>query len=138
MPAKPDTGSQPTTPTTPTTPAKPDSDSRPTTPTTPTTPAKPDHGNASISGQAGYKPGNKVDNGSQAVNNNTTSETSASQNNSHVSVSDTSATMTREAYKAQKASLPQTGNENSKAVVALGVLAGMFGLGIAAKDKKEF
>ena len=46
--------------------------------------------------------------------------------------------MTREAYKAQKASLPQTGNENSKAVVALGVLAGMFGLGIAAKDKKEF
>lgn len=135
MPAKPDTGSQPTTPTTPTTPAKPDSDSRPTTPTTP---AKPDHGNASISGQAGHKPGNKVDNGSQAVNNNTTSETSASQNNSHVSVSDTSATMTREAYKAQKASLPQTGNENSKAVVALGVLAGMFGLGIAAKDKKEF
>ena len=119
-------------------PAKPDTGSQPTTPTTPTTPAKPDHGNASISGQAGHKPGNKVDNGSQSVNNITTSATSASQNNSHVSVSDTSATMTREAYKAQKASLPQTGNENSKAVVALGVLAGMFGLGIAAKDKKEF
>ncbi|MRH09749.1 LPXTG cell wall anchor domain-containing protein [Lactobacillus reuteri] len=46
--------------------------------------------------------------------------------------------MTREQYKAQQAELPQTGNENSKAVVALGVLAGMFGLGIAAKGKKNF
>ena len=46
--------------------------------------------------------------------------------------------MTREQYKAQQANLPQTGNENSKAVVALGVLAGMFGLGLAAKTKKEF
>ncbi|WP_283574642.1 SEC10/PgrA surface exclusion domain-containing protein [Limosilactobacillus ingluviei] len=46
--------------------------------------------------------------------------------------------MTREEYKAQQANLPQTGNENSKAVVALGVLAGMFGLGLAAKTKKEF
>ena len=46
--------------------------------------------------------------------------------------------MTREEYKAQQANLPQTGNENSKAVVALGVLAGMFGLGLASKGKKEF
>ena len=45
--------------------------------------------------------------------------------------------MTREAYKAQQAQLPQTGNNDSKAVVALGVLAGMFGLGLAAKGKKE-
>ena len=46
--------------------------------------------------------------------------------------------MTREEYKAQQANLPQTGNENSKAVVALGVLAGRFGLGLASKGKKEF
>ena len=46
--------------------------------------------------------------------------------------------MTREEYKAQQANLPQTGNENSKTVVALGVLAGMFGLGLASKGKKEF
>ena len=139
-PTKPDTGkdSQPTTPTTPTTPAKPDNgNSQPTTPTTPTTPAKPDHGNASISGQAGHKPGNKADNGSQATDSNTNNEVFASQNNSQVSASDTSANMTREAYKAQQAQLPQTGNNDSKAVVALGVLAGMFGLGLAAKGKKE-
>ena len=49
-----------------------------------------------------------------------------------------SVNMTREQYKQQQALLPQTGNENSKAVIALGVLAGMFGLGIAAKGKKGF
>ena len=161
-PAKPDDGSQPTTPakpdhgsqpTTPTTPAKPDNGnkgtdtpvtpSKPTDgnkgdqPTTPVTPAKPDTGNASISGQAGHKPGNKADNGSQATDSNTNNEVFASQNNSQVSASDTSANMTREAYKAQQAQLPQTGNNDSKAVVALGVLAGMFGLGLAAKGKKE-
>ncbi|MCC4517344.1 SEC10/PgrA surface exclusion domain-containing protein [Limosilactobacillus reuteri] len=154
-PTKPDDGSQPVTPTNPTkpddgtTPSEPSKgdnqkdhqttpDSQPTTPTTPTTPAQPDHGNASISGQAGHKPGQVVDNGSQANDGNVTSETSSSRSNSQVSVNDTSATMTREQYKQQQAQLPQTGNENSKAVVALGVLAGMFGLGLAAKTKKEF
>ncbi|NGC77507.1 SEC10/PgrA surface exclusion domain-containing protein [Lactobacillus reuteri] len=44
--------------------------------------------------------------------------------------------MTREEYKAQQAKLPQTGNENRRAVIALGVLGGMFGLGLAAKSKK--
>lgn len=119
-------------------PAKPDTGSQPTTPTTPTTPAKPDHGNASISGQAGHKPGNKVNNGSQSADSKAISETSASRSNGQVSVSDAGATMTREAYKEQQAQLPQTGNNDSKAVVALGVLAGMFGLGLAAKGKKEF
>ena len=164
----------PTTPTTPTTPAKPDNGnkgtdtpvtpSKPTDnkgdqPTTPTTPAQPDHGNASISGQAGHKPGQVVDNGSQSTNGNATankptivlptdgsqsadsnanSETSASQSNGQVSVSDAGVTMTREQYKAQQNELPQTGNENSKAVIALGVLAGMFGLSLASKGKKEF
>ena len=53
--------------------------------------------------------------------------------------------MTREQYRAaqqqSKASaqgLPQTGNENSAAVLGLGALAGMFGLGLAAKGKKRF
>ncbi|NGC77505.1 LPXTG cell wall anchor domain-containing protein [Lactobacillus reuteri] len=50
----------------------------------------------------------------------------------------TSEPMTREAYKAQQANLPQTGDENGKAVIALGVLGGMFGLGLAVKGKKEF
>ncbi|MRN05921.1 LPXTG cell wall anchor domain-containing protein [Lactobacillus sp. 0.1XD8-4] len=46
--------------------------------------------------------------------------------------------MTREQYKAQQAKLPQTGNNDSKAVIALGVLAGMFGFGLITKGKKEF
>lgn len=167
-PAKPGTGKDEgnkgtTTPTNPTTPSKPDTGKDEgqgtTTPTTPTTPAKPDTGNASISGQAGHKPGQVVDNGSQSTNGNATankptivlptdgsqsadsnanSETSASQSNGQVSVSDAGVTMTREQYKAQQNELPQTGNENSKAVIALGVLAGMFGLSLASKGKKEF
>ncbi|MCC4468278.1 SEC10/PgrA surface exclusion domain-containing protein [Limosilactobacillus reuteri] len=173
-PAKPSEGSQPTT--TPSEPSKPD-DSQPTTPTTP---AKPDHGNASISGQAGHKPG-KVDHGSQTTDSNATNsqstankptivlptngkESGAATQGQYINVvskdsvaaqagiqapaapETTSVTfgtkegtmMTREEYKAQQANLPQTGNENSKAVVALGVLAGMFGLGLASKGKKEF
>ncbi|MGE9969676.1 SEC10/PgrA surface exclusion domain-containing protein [Limosilactobacillus reuteri] len=176
QPAKPDTGSQPTKPSEP---AKPSDDSQPTTPTTPTTPAKPDHGNASISGQAGHKPG-KVDHGSQTTDSNANSQSTANKptivlptngkesgaatQGQYINVvskdsvaaqagiqapaapETTSVTfgtkegtmMTREEYKAQQANLPQTGNENSKAVVALGVLAGMFGLGLASKGKKEF
>ena len=163
-PAKPNTGKdEGKGTTTPTTPSKPDTGKDEgqgtTTPTTPTTPAKPDTGNASISGQAGHKPGQVVDNGSQSTNGNATankptivlptdgsqsadsnanSETSASQSNGQVSVSDAGVTMTREQYKAQQNELPQTGNENSKAVIALGVLAGMFGLSLASKGKKEF
>ncbi|WP_143453793.1 SEC10/PgrA surface exclusion domain-containing protein [Ligilactobacillus salivarius] len=157
-PSKPNTGSQPTTtpsepskpdsgnkgdkPVTPTNPVKPNNgkdegNSQPTTPTNPTTPAKPDHGNASISGQAGHKPATS-DNSSQTADSNANSETSASQSNGQVSVSDAGVTMTREQYKAQRNELPQTGNENSKAVIALGVLAGMFGLSLASKGKKEF
>ena len=184
-PAKPSDGNKDTdTPVIPTTPAKPDEgnkgNSQPTTPTTPTTPAKPDHGNASISGQAGHKPG-KVDHGSQTTDSNSTNsqstankptivlpingkESGAATQGQYINIvskdsvaaqagiqapaapETTSVTfgtkegtmMTREEYKAQQANLPQTGNENSKAVVALGVLAGMFGLGLASKGKKEF
>ena len=172
-PTKPSEGSQPTT--TPSEPSKPD-DSQPTTPVTP---AQPDHGNASISGQAGHKPG-KVDHGSQSTDSNANSQSTANKptivlptngkesgaatQGQYINVvskdsvaaqagiqapatpETTSVTfgtkegtmMTREEYKAQQANLPQTGNENSKAVVALGVLAGMFGLGLASKGKKEF
>lgn len=127
-------------------PAKPDTGSQPTTPTTPTTPAKPDHGNASISGQAGHKPATSdhgSQTGSQATNSNATANkpTIVLPTNGSQSAANTqgqSVNMTREQYKQQQASLPQTGNENSKAVIALGVLAGMFGLGVAAKGKKEF
>ena len=167
-------------PDTPTTPAKPDTgkdegNKGTTTPTNPTTPAKPDHGNASISGQAGHKPGQVVDNGSQATDSNATNkptivlptngkESGAATQGQYINVvskdsvaaqagiqapaapETTSVTfgieegtmMTREEYKAQQANLPQTGNDNDKAVVALGVLAGMFGLGLITKGKKEF
>ena len=43
--------------------------------------------------------------------------------------------MTREAYKAQQAKLPQTGNNNSTALIALGAIASMFGFGLVAKKR---
>ena len=137
-PAKPDNGNKGTD--TPVTPSKP-TDNKGDQLTTPTTPAQPDHGNASISGQAGHKPATS-DNGSQATDSNATNKpTIVLPTNGSQSAANTqgqSVNMTREQYKQQQASLPQTGNENSKAVIALGVLAGMFGLGVAAKGKKEF
>lgn len=137
-PAKPDNGNKGTD--TPVTASKP-TDNKGDQPTTPTTPAQPDHGNASISGQAGHKPATS-DNGSQATDSNATNKpTIVLPTNGSQSAANTqgqSVNMTREQYKQQQASLPQTGNENSKAVIALGVLAGMFGLGVAAKGKKEF
>ena len=137
-PTTPDNGNKGTD--TPVTPSKP-TDNKGDQPTTPTTPAQPDHGNASISGQAGHKPATS-DNGSQATDSNATNKpTIVLPTNGSQSAANTqgqSVNMTREQYKQQQASLPQTGNENSKAVIALGVLAGMFGLGVAAKGKKEF
>lgn len=46
--------------------------------------------------------------------------------------------MTREAYKAQQAKLPQTGNSNSTALIALGAIASMFGFGLVAKKKESY
>ena len=115
----------------------------PTTPSNPTTPAQPDTGNASISGQAGHKPATSV-NGSEASDNTDTKPTivlptTDKENGSAVSgAQGQNTTMTREQYKAQQAKLPQTGNNDSKAVIALGVLAGMFGFGLVTKGKKEF
>lgn len=163
-PAKPDDGkkddNQGTTPVEPSkpsdgdkgnvTPADPNKDdnkgsetTNPTTPTTPTTPAQPDTGNASISGQAGHKPATS-NKGSEVSDNNATKPTivlptTDKENGSAVSdAQGQNTTMTREQYKAQQAKLPQTGNNDSKAVIALGVLAGMFGFGLITKGKKEF
>lgn len=128
------------------TPSDPDKDSEttnPTTPTNPSTPAQPDTGNASISGQAGHKPATS-DNGSEVSDNNATKPTivlptTDKENGSAVSGAQRqNTTMTREQYKAQQAKLPQTGNNDSKTVIALGVLAGMFGFGLITKGKKEF
>ena len=44
---------------------------------------------------------------------------------------------TNKSQSANAAALPQTGNENSAAVMALGAVSAMFGLGLAAK-KREF
>ncbi|OYS86429.1 hypothetical protein CBG24_06125 [Limosilactobacillus reuteri] len=162
-PAKPDDGkkddNQGTTPVEPSkpsdgdknnvTPSDPNKDNKgsettnPTTPSNPTTPAQPDNGNASISGQAGHKPATS-DNGSEVSDNTTTKPTivlptTDKENGSAVSGAQGQyTTMTREQYKAQQAKLPQTGNSDSKAVIALGVLAGMFGFGLVTKGKKEF
>ncbi|MCC4397039.1 SEC10/PgrA surface exclusion domain-containing protein [Limosilactobacillus reuteri] len=131
---------------TPTDPNKDNKDSEttnPTTPSNPTTPAQPDTGNASISGQAGHKPATS-NNSSEVSDNNTTKPTivlptTDKEHGSAVSgAQGQNTTMTREQYKAQQAKLPQTGNNDSKAVIALGVLAGMFGFGLVTKGKKEF
>lgn len=162
-PAKPDNGSKGTD--TPVTPTKPSDDSQPTTPTTPTTPAKPDHGNASISGQAGHKPVTS-DHGSQATDINAADkptivlptngkESGAATQGQYINVVSKDSVAAQAGIQAPAApettrvtfgsqmdnhsqQLPQTGNENSKAVIALGVLAGMFGLSLASKGKKEF
>lgn len=162
-PAKPDNGSKGTD--TPVTPTKPSDDSQPTTPTTPTTPAKPDHGNASISGQAGHKPVTS-DHGSQATDSNAADkptivlptngkESGAATQGQYINVVSKDSVAAQAGIQAPAApettrvtfgsqmdnhsqQLPQTGNENSKAVIALGVLAGMFGLSLASKGKKEF
>ena len=67
--------------------------------------------------------GSNVNNGSHVVNNGLVSEKVAVKNNNN---NDTKA-----------ATLPQTGNENASAIVALGAVSAMFGLGLAAK-KREF
>ena len=67
--------------------------------------------------------GSNVNNNSHAVNNGLVSEKVAVKSNNN---NDTKA-----------ATLPQTGNENASAIVALGAVSAMFGLGLAAK-KREF
>ncbi|WP_191994068.1 SEC10/PgrA surface exclusion domain-containing protein [Limosilactobacillus reuteri] len=107
-----------------------------------TNPAQPDTDNALISGQAGYKHVT-LNNGKEVANTVTKPTivlpTTDKENDSAVSgAQGQNITMTREQYKAQQAKLPQTGNNDSKAVIALGVLAGMFGFGLVTKGKKEF
>lgn len=166
-PAKPDTGSQPTTPTTPTTPAKPDHGNASISGQAGHKPGKVDHGsqttNSNANSQSTTDSQSTIDKPTIVLPTNG-KESGAATQGQYINVvskdsvasqagiqapatpETTSVTfgtkegtmMTREEYKAQQANLPQTGNENSKAVVALGVLAGMFGLGLASKGKKEF
>lgn len=157
-PAKP--SSQPTTPTTPTTPAKPDHGNASVSGQAGHKPATSDHGSQTGSqaatSNATHKPtivlptnGKESGAATQGQYINVVSKDSvaaqagiqapATPETTSVTFGTQEGTlMTREQYKAQQANLPQTGNENSKAVVALGVLAGMFGLGLASKGKKEF
>ena len=163
-PAKPDDGnkgnSQPTTPTTPTTPAKPDHGNASISGQAGHKPATSDNGSQASSqstdSNVAHKPtivlptnGKESGAATQGQYINVVSKDSvaaqagiqapATPETTSVTFGTQEGTlMTREQYKAQQANLPQTGNENSKAVVALGVLAGMFGLGLAAKTKKEF
>ena len=152
--------SQPTTPTTPTTPAKPDHGNASISGQAGHKPATSDHGSQTSSqstdSNATDKPtivlptnGKESGAATQGQYINVVSKDSvaaqagiqapATPETTSVTFGTKKGTMiTREEYKAQQANLPQTGNENSKAVVALGVLAGMFGLGLASKGKKEF
>lgn len=167
QPAKPskptddNNGSQPTTPTTPTKPAKPDHGNASISGQAGHKPGKVDHGSQTTDSNANSQsttdkptivlPTNGKESGAatQGQYINVVSKDSvaaqagiqapATPETTSVTFGTKEGTMmTREEYKAQQANLPQTGNENSKAVVALGVLAGMFGLGLASKGKKEF
>ena len=148
--------SQPTTPTTPTTPAKPDHGNASISGQAGHKPATSDHGSQTTDSQATNKPtivlptdGKESGAATQGQYINVVSKDSvaaqagiqapaAPETTSVTFGTEEGTMMTREEYKAQQANLPQTGNDNDKAVVALGVLAGMFGLGLASKGKKEF
>ena len=148
--------SQPTTPTTPTTPAKPDHGNASISGQAGHKPATSEHGSQTTDSQAANKPtivlptnGKESGASTQGQYINVVSKDSVAAQagiQAPVAPETTSVTfgteegtmMTREEYKAQQANLPQTGNDNDKAVVALGVLAGMFGLGLITKGKKEF
>ncbi len=105
-------------------------------------PASDDHDNTNPSKPADNNNNNNqtpADNNNAGVDadvNNGAAEGTAAANNGAVS-------MTRAEYReaqqnaAKKNSLPQTGNNDSSAVVALGAVSAMLGLGLAAK-KREF
>ena len=150
-------GDQPTTPTTPTTPAKPDHGNASISGQAGHKPATSDHGSQTTDSHATTNkptivlPTNGKESGAatqgQYINIVSKDSVAAQAGIQAPAAPETTSVtfgtkegtmMTREEYKAQQANLPQTGNENSKAVVALGVLAGMFGLGLASKGKKEF
>ena len=116
------------------------------TPTTPDTPATSDQ--PAQSGSTAVTPDNNVNSG--ATNNGVASNGTVA-NSSHAAntvsfgngqaavlpVASTSHVANTAAKKNDSATLPQTGNKNTSAVVALGAVSAMFGLGLAAK-KREF
>lgn len=73
-----------------------------------------------------------------SVSRGTLTSTTAATSNSHANVSSadasTSTPTTREEVK-QQAKLPQTGNSNSLALLALGAIASMFGFGLITKKR---
>ena len=133
---------------TPTTPDKPGSDSQAPS----DTPAPSDQ--PAQSGSTAVTPDNNVNSG--ATNNGVASNGTVA-NGSHAAAATTTNTVsfgngqaavlpvastnhvanTTAAKKNDSATLPQTGNKNTSAVVALGAVSAMFGLGLAAK-KREF
>ena len=116
------------------------------TPTTPDKPATSDQ--PAQSGSTAVTPDNNVNSG--ATNNGVASNGTVA-NSSHAAntvsfgngqaavlpAASTSHVANTAAKKNDSATLPQTGNKNTSAVVALGAVSAMFGLGLAAK-KREF
>ncbi|MCC4436595.1 LPXTG cell wall anchor domain-containing protein [Limosilactobacillus reuteri] len=78
-----------------------------------------------------------VDNNQVAVPVNSTNTEASANDSVQNEFAPESVTMTRKEYKQQTKKLPQTGNESSLAILLLGALATMFGVGLATK-KKEY
>ena len=115
---------------TPTTPDKPGSDS---------TAVTPDNNVNSGATNNGVASNGTVANGSHAAAATTTNTVSFGNGQAAVLpvASTNHVANTTAAKKNDSATLPQTGNKNTSAVVALGAVSAMFGLGLAAK-KREF
>lgn len=156
--------SHPVTPTTPTNPADSGSTTTPsdgsnTTPVTPTEPVTPS--NPTDEQPSTNQPSTNQPSASQPTNTDTTSQNGSTTGRQQAAVSGVDSQVvtnaqlantvksdavapaysTREQYRAHQSganALPQTGDENSRAIAALGVLAGMLGLGLGAKRQKNF
>lgn len=107
-------------------------------PTNPDQPSNPNHGNTDNPSTPGHSNGSAVNGGNGAATNN------GSAVNGGSSVANGAASqLTRAEYRAQQNAaaksntLPQTGNSESAAVVALGAVSAMLGFGLASK-KREF
>lgn len=116
-----------------------------------TTPDKPANSDQPAQSGSTVNPGTNVNSG---ATNNSAASTGTVANGSHAAATNTvsfgngntavlpaatshEAANTTAANKSDAASLPQTGNNDNSAIVALGAVSAMFGLGLAAK-KREF
>lgn len=80
--------------------------------------------------------GSTTNNGSANVNNGA-HNSAVKGNGANVVLNSAVKNVKGNAQNTKAAALPQTGNNNASAVVALGAVSAMFGLGLAAK-KREF